>query len=239
MAHSLHNRRGPVKDRIKYRERSSPPAADNTEFSMQLYYAPGACSLASHIALQESGLPYQAVRVDLRQKKTSDGGDYNAITSKGYVPALKLPSGEVLTEGTALLAYIGELQPTRQLIAAPGTLENYRVREWLAYIGTELHKTVGPLFYPKTPEDARPIIIESFKARLRFVNEALAGRQFLVGERFTVADAYLYTILSWLDHLKIGLDEFPNLKAFYDRISARPAVQTVLKAESAPAGAAH
>src|SRR6204780_3034836 len=149
---------------------------------MQLYYAPGACSLASHIALQESGLPYQAVRVDLGDKKTSDGGDYNAITRKGYVPALKLPSGEVLTEGTALLAFIGELQPTRQLIAASGTLENYRVREWLAFIGTELHKTAGPLFNPKTPEAARAMQTEALKGRLRYVNDALASRPFLVGE---------------------------------------------------------
>jgi glutathione S-transferase len=202
---------------------------------MQLYYSPGACSLASHIALQESGLPYQAVRVDLGDKKTSDGGDYNAITRKGYVPALKLPSGEVLTEGTALLAYIGELQPTRQLIAAPGTIENYRVREWLAYIGTELHKTVSPLYSPKTPDVARPAILESFRDRLRFVDEALAQRQFLLGDRFTVADAYLFTVLSWIEDLGIALSDYPNLQAFYKRVQSRPAVQTVLRTE----GAAH
>src|SRR5450755_3314496 len=119
---------------------------------MQLYYAPGACSLASHIALQESGLPYQALRVNLRDKKVSDGSAYKAVNRKGYVPALKLSTGEVPTEGSARLAYIGELQPARQLIAAPGTRENYRVREWLAFIGTELHKTVSPLYSPKTPE---------------------------------------------------------------------------------------
>jgi glutathione S-transferase len=202
---------------------------------MRLYYSPGACSLASHIALQESGLPYQAVRVDLGEKRTSDGGDYNAINRKGYVPALKLPSGEVLTEGTALLAYIGELQPTRQLIAAPGTIENYRVREWLAYIGTELHKTVSPLYSPKTPEVARPVILEAFRGRLRFVDEALAGRQFLLGDRFTVADAYLFTVLSWIEELGVALSDYPNLQAFYKRVQSRPAVQTVLRTE----GAAH
>lgn len=199
---------------------------------MRLYYSPGACSLASHIALQESGLPYQAVRVDLADKKTSDGADFTAINPKGYVPALKLPSGEVLTEGTALLAYIGELQPTRQLIAAPGTIENYRVREWLAFIGTELHKTVGPLFNPATPEVARPVIIDAFRGRLSFADQALEGRQFLVGDHFTVADAYLYTVLSWTAHLGIPLDDFPNLAAFYRRVGARPAVQTVLKTEA-------
>src|ERR1700677_5056433 len=137
-------------------------AADTTESPMQLYYSPGACSLASHIALQESGLPYQAVRVNLRDKKLSDGSDFNAINRKGYVPALKLANGEVLTEGSVLLAYIGELQPTRQLIASPGTLDNYRVREWLAYIGTELHKTARPLFYPTTPEATRATQLEAF-----------------------------------------------------------------------------
>jgi glutathione S-transferase len=201
---------------------------------MQLYYAPGACSLAPHIALQESGLPYQAVRVNLRDKKTSDGKDFNTINPKGYVPALKLDNGEVLTEGSVLLAYIGELQPTRQLIAASGTLENYRVREWLAFIGTELHKTVGPLFNPKTPEATRATQLEAFKGRLRYVNGALGGRQFLVGEHFTVADAYLFTILSWHEHLHVDLGEFPQLKAFYERIKARPTVQTVLKTEAAP-----
>ena len=201
---------------------------------MQLYYAPGACSLASHIALQESGLPYQAVRVNLRDKKVSDGTDYNTINRKGYVPALKLDNGEVLTEGSVLLAYIGELQPTRQLIAAPGTLENYRVREWLAFISTELHKTVGPLFNPKTPEAMRAMQLEAFKGRLRYVNDALASRPFLVGEHFTVADAYLFTVLSWHERLHVELSEFPHLKAYYERIKARPTVQTVLKTEAAP-----
>ncbi len=201
---------------------------------MQLYYAPGACSLASHIALQESGLPYQAVRVNLRDKKTSDGTDFNTINRKGYVPALKLDSGEVLTEGSVLLAYIGELQPTRQLIAASGTLDNYRVREWLAFIGTELHKTVSPLFNPKTPEATRAMQVEAFKGRLRYVQDTLGGRPFLVGDRFSVADAYLFTVLNWCAHLHIDLGEFPQLKAYYERIKARPAVQTVLKSEAAP-----
>ena len=201
---------------------------------MQLYYAPGACSLASHIALQESGLPYQAMRVNLRDKKTSDGKDFNAVNPKGYVPALKLDNGEILTEGSVLLAYIGELQPTRQLIAASGTLENYRVREWLAFIGSELHKTVSPLFNPKTPEASRAMSLEAFKGRLRYVDGALASRPFLVGEHFTVADAYLFTVLNWHEHLHVDLGEFPHLKAYYERIKARPAVQTVLKTEAAP-----
>ncbi|MGA2563584.1 MAG: glutathione transferase GstA [Steroidobacteraceae bacterium] len=199
---------------------------------MQLYYAPGACSLASHIALQESGLPYQAVRVNLRDKLTSDGVDFNSINPKGYVPALKLDNGEVLTEGPALLAYIGELQPTRKLIAAPGTIENYRVREWLVYIGTELHKNASPLFNPKTPEAARTIALEAFKRRLSYVNDALANRPYLAGENFSVADAYLFTILTWLPHLGVELTQWPKLQGFYERVKARPAVQTALKAEA-------
>lgn len=202
---------------------------------MQLYYSPGACSLASHIALQESGLPYQTLRVNLRDKKVSDGSDYYAINGKGYVPALKLDSGEVLTEGSALLAFIGELQPTRQLIAASGTLDNYRVREWLAFVGTELHKNCGPLFNPQITEAARATQTEALKRRLRYTNDALANRQFLVGEHFTVADAYLFTILSWAPRLRVDLGEFPNLQAYYERIKARPAVQIALKAEAAPA----
>ena len=201
---------------------------------MQLYYAPGACSLASHIALEESGLPYQIVRVSLRDKKTSDGVDFNTINPKGYVPALKLDNGEVLTEGSALLAYIGELQPSRGLIPAAGTLDNYRVREWLVFIGTELHKTVGPLFSPKTPEATRVTQTEALKRRLSYVNEALAKRPFLTGERFTVADAYLFTILGWMGRLGIDLAEWPALKSYYERVEARPTVQTVLKAEAPP-----
>jgi glutathione S-transferase len=201
---------------------------------MQLYYSPGACSLASHIALQESGLPYQTLRVNLRDKKVSDGSDYFAINAKGYVPALKLDSGEVLTEGSALLAYIGELQPTRQLIPPSGTIDNYRVREWLAFVGTELHKNAGPLFNPQITDAARAAQTEALKRRLRYANDSLANRQFLVGEHFSVADAYLFTVLSWSPRLRIDLGEFPNLQSFYERIKARPAVQTVLKAEAAP-----
>ena len=202
-----------------------------TGVPMQLYYSPGACSLASHIALQESGLPYQTVRVNLSDKKTSDGKDFNTVNPKGYVPALKLDSGEVLTEGSVLLAYIGELQPTRQLIAASGTLDNYRAREWLAFIGTELHKTVGPLFNPKTPEPARAMSLEAFKGRLRYVDGALADRQFLVGDHFTVADAYAFTIVNWTNFIKMDLKPYPNLAAYMGRVGARPKVQEALTKE--------
>jgi glutathione S-transferase len=201
---------------------------------MQFYYSPGACSLASHITLQELGVPYEGVSVNLRDKKTSTGEDYNHINPKGYVPALKLDNGELLTEGAALLAYLGELQPQKQLIPMPGTLENYRVREWLIYISGELHKNCGPLFRPDTPEAARALAADALKRRLAYVNEALAERNYLVGERFTVADAYLFTVLRWAPHLKVDLSPWPNLLAFQERVRTRPAVQAALKAEGLP-----
>ena len=170
---------------------------------MKLYYAPGACSLAPHIALQESGLPYELEKVDLRAKKTADGTDFNAINPKGYVPVLQLDNGEILTEGEALLAYIGELAPAARLIMPAGTMANYRVREWLAFIATELHKTFSPLFRPTTPEATRETQLEALRRRFGFVNDALTGKSFLTGEQFTVADAYLYTVLRWTAPMKI------------------------------------
>jgi len=201
---------------------------------MKLYYSPGACSLASHIALQESGLPYQTEKVDLRQKKTADGADFTVINPKGYVPALTLDSGETLTEGSALLAYIGELAPSARLIMPAGTMGNYRVREWLAFIGTELHKNFSPLFRPTTPEATRQTQIEILQRRLGFVNDALVGKSYLTGEQFTVADAYLYTMLRWAETHKLDLTVFPQLTAYMARVTARPAVQAALSAEGLP-----
>jgi glutathione S-transferase len=198
---------------------------------MKLYYATGACSLASHIALQESGLPYETEKVDLRDKKTAAGADFNAVNPKGYVPALTLDNGETLTEGPALLAYIGELAPAARLIMPAGTMGNYRTREWLAFIGTELHKNFSPLFRSTTPEATRATQLELLHRRLGFVNDALAGKSYLSGEQFTVADAYLYTVLRWSVPLKIPLSPWPQLTAFLARVAARPAVQTTLKAE--------
>jgi len=198
---------------------------------MKLYYAPGACSLASHIALQESGLPFETEKVDLTDKKTAGGADFNAINPKGYVPALKLDNGETLTEGPALLAYIGELAPAARLIMPAGTMGNYRVREWLAFIGTELHKNFSPLFRPTTPAATRETQLEALRRRFGFVNDALAEKSYLTGEQFTVADAYLYTVLRWSVPMKLDLGPWPQLTAFMARVTARPAVQTTLKAE--------
>jgi glutathione S-transferase len=201
---------------------------------MKLYYSPGACSLAAHIALAESGLPYEAEQVDLKSKKTASGADFNLINPKSYVPALKLDSGETLTEGSALLAYIGELAPSSQLIMPAGTMGNYRVREWLAFIGSELHKNFGPLFRATTPEATRQAQLETLRRRFGYVDASLTGKHYLTGDQFTVADAYLYTVLRWTVPLKIDLSSWPQLTAFVTRVTARPEVQSTLEAEGLP-----
>jgi glutathione S-transferase len=201
---------------------------------MKLYYSPGACSLASHIALQESGLPYETEKVDLREKKTATGADFNGINPKGYVPALKLDSGEILTEGAVLLAYIGELAPSARLIMPAGTMGNVRVREWLTFISTELHKNFGPLFRPSTPEATRDAQLEVLKRRFGYVSDALAGHSYLTGEQFTVADAYLFTVLRWTVPVKIDLSPWPLLQSYMARVAARPGVKAALAAEGLP-----
>jgi glutathione S-transferase len=198
---------------------------------MQLYYSPGACSLASHIALNEAGIPFDIVKVNLRDKTTESGKDFNAINPKGYVPALVLDNGELVTENTALLGYIGELDPKSRLIPKAGTAGNMRVREWLGYISSELHKNCGPLFRPNTPEATIQFQREILARRFAFVDQALAGKSYLTGEDFTVADSYLYTILNWSGRLQIDLTPWPNLRSFMERVKARPAVQSALSAE--------
>lgn len=201
---------------------------------MKLYYAPGACSLASHIALQESGLPYETEKVDLRDKKTASGADFMAINPKGYVPALRLDGGETLTEGAVLLAYIGELAPSARLIMPAGTMGNLRVREWLTFISTEVHKNFSPLFRTTTPEATREVQLEALRRRFGYVSDALTGHSYLTGEQFTVADAYLFTVLRWTVPLKIDLGPWPQLQTYMARVAARPAVKSALAAEGLP-----
>jgi glutathione S-transferase len=198
---------------------------------MKLYFAPGTCALAAHIALIEAGIKHQIVRVDLKQKRTADGRDFNQINPKGYVPALELDGGALLTENSALLGYIGELNPVAKLIAPAGTMENFRVREWLGYISTEIHKNFSPLFRPDTPEATVQSQRAALTRRIGFINPALTGRSYLTGETFTVADAYLFTVLSWSRHLKFDLTPWPALPAFLERVAAREAVQTALHTE--------
>lgn len=198
---------------------------------MKLYYAPGACSLASHIALREAGVAFEAVKVEGRGAKTAGGVDYLTVTPKGYVPALALDDGEVLTEGTAILPFIGDLNPAATLAPAPGTRARYRLYEWLGYVATEMHKNFGPFFAPGTTDEQKAAARANLGKRFDFVQQSLAGRTFLLGADFSVADAYLFTVLGWTSYVGIDLGQWPVLKAWHAGVAARPAVQDAMRAE--------
>ncbi|MGE0118924.1 MAG: glutathione transferase GstA [Dongiaceae bacterium] len=198
---------------------------------MKLYHTPGACSLAPHIALREAGLNFDLEQVDLGTKKTKSGADYTKINPKGYVPALALGNGEVLTEVPVILQYIADQKPESGLAPKAGTMERYRTQEWLNFVTAELHKGFGALFNPKVPEDYRPVAIERLNQRLDFLATQIDGKPYLTGDKFTAPDAYLFTILSWAPHLKVSLDKWPTLKAYLERVAGRPQVQAALKAE--------
>lgn len=198
---------------------------------MKLFFKAGACSLSPHIVLEELGLPYEAVAVDLKTKKLGDGSDYLAINSKGYVPALQLGSGEVLAEGPAIVQFLADQKPEKKLAPANGTIERYRLQSWLTFIGTEIHKSFSPLFNAAMPEDAKVIARANLQRRLGWVNEQLAGKDYLTGADFTVADAYLFTVTRWAGAVKLDISAFTNLTAYMARVAARPGVQAALKAE--------
>ncbi|MEO8444151.1 MAG: glutathione transferase GstA [Gammaproteobacteria bacterium] len=198
---------------------------------MKLYFSPGACSLACHITLFEAGLPFTGDKVDMRSRQTSDGRDFRAINPNGYVPALELDDGEVLSEGQAILQYLADRKPAAELAPPPGTMPRYRLIEWLSFISSELHKGFGPLLRPGGPEDAKAAVRDRLSQRLAHVANHLASRQYLVGEHFTVADAYLYTILTWTRIAGIDLAAWPVLVAYRDRVQQRPAVQAARQAE--------
>ncbi len=197
---------------------------------MKLFYAPGACSLSPHIVLREAGIPYQLEKVDLRTH-TADGADFYAINPKGYVPALQFEDGRVLTEGPAIIQYLADRAPESKLAPAAGTFERARLQEWLNYISTELHKSLGAFFNPKLPDEVRQSTLNILDKKFDYLSKQLAGRTFLLGDTFSVADAYLYTILRWTDRFKIDLGKWPVLQAYMDRVAARPAVQASLKEE--------
>jgi glutathione S-transferase len=198
---------------------------------MKLYFSPGACSLSPHIALREAGLAFDLEKVNLGTKQTATGADYRTINPKGYVPALRLDDGTVLTEGPAIVQYIGDRKPETKLVPANGTLERYQLQAWLNFIATEMHKTFSPLFHAKTPEEVRQSNRDLLGKRLTFVSQSLEGQPFLMGDTFTVADGYLATVLAWTKPLKIDLGQWPTVKAHFDRVVARPAVQAAMKAE--------
>lgn len=198
---------------------------------MKLYYSPGACSLAVHIAAREAGLPISLEKVDLAAKTTESGADYLTINPKGYVPALDLGDGSTLTEVAALLQFLADQRPEAGLAPANGSRERYRLQEWLAFVATEIHKGFGPLWSPTTPEATRQAAKERLAQRFAHVDGRLADRPYLMGETFTVADAYLFTVASWADVLGIDISAFGHLRAFLDRIAARPKVREALAAE--------
>jgi glutathione S-transferase len=200
---------------------------------MKLYYLPGACSLASHICLIEAGIACEAIAVD-RQKRTADGKDFLTISAKGYVPALVLDNGEVLTETAALLPYIGGLNPAATLIPAAGTLGNFRVAEWVAYVNSELHKSFTPLFRPGSSDEMKAAARENVLKRLALVETTLSDRPYLTGNDFTVADAYLYVVLSWTGMVGVDISGLPRTTEFLKRCAARPAVQAARKGEGLP-----
>ena len=198
---------------------------------MKLYYSPGACSLAPHIVLREAGLDFDLDRVALPAKTTNDGGDFLAINQKGAVPTLWLDDGEVITEAAVILQYLADQAPAKALIPAAGTKERYRVQEWLNYIASELHKGFGPLWKSNTPTEYKAAVKESLAKQFAYLDGKLAGRSYLTGDKFTVADAYLFTILNWAQFHQIDLKPYRNVSAFVARVAARPKVQETLQAE--------
>lgn len=198
---------------------------------MKLYYAPGACSFAPHVALVEAGIPAETIKVDLRTHKLADGTDYYTISPKGYVPLLELDDGTRLTEVAVLLQYIADRRPGT-LAPAFGTIERYHLMEWLNFIATEIHKGFGPLWYPDTPQPTKDKAIATLGKRFEYVNATLARHPYVTGSAFTIADCYLYTLLTWTKFLKVDLSAWPAIVAYMERVGARPSVQEARRAES-------
>jgi glutathione S-transferase len=198
---------------------------------MKLYYMKGACSLASYISLNEAGIQFDAIEVDHKTHKTSDGEDLNAINGKGYVPVLRLDNGEILTENVAVLSYIADLNPSANLAPPAGTFDRYRLLESLAYIGSEVHKNFGPLFDPKGSEDVKRFVRGNLDKRLAWLDKSLGSKPFLLGTHFSVADAYLFVVLSWTSGVGIDLARWPSLKSHNERVGKRPSVVAARKAE--------
>jgi glutathione S-transferase len=200
---------------------------------MKLYYSPGACSLSPHIVLREAGLPFDLVKVDTKTKKTEAGEDFSAINPKGYVPVVELDNGERLTEGPAIVQYLADQVPQKKLAPANGTFERARLQEWLNFITSELHKGFGPLFTPTTPEDYKPQLKDKLVTRLAFVDESLgkAKKPWLLGDTFSVADAYLFTVANWAGFVGLDIKNLGKLGDYQGRVRARPAVAAALRAE--------
>jgi len=198
---------------------------------MKLYYSPGACSLSPHIALHEAGLQHELVKVDLRAKKLENGDDYLKVNPKGQVPALMLDNGELVTEGPVIVQMIADKAAARNLAPAANSPERYKLQEWLTYINGELHKNIGPLFNPALSDDAKGVFKDRALGKFRYVDGQLAGKDYLMGQQFTVADGYLFVMLRWAPRHRMDLSAFKNLTAFKARLEARPTVQEALATE--------
>jgi glutathione S-transferase len=198
---------------------------------MKLYYSPGACSLSPHIVLREAGLAFTPVLASTKTHKLADGTDYYTINPKGYVPLLELDDGQRLSEGPAIVQYVADQVPDKKLIAPWGTMERYRQMEWLNFISSELHKGIGAIFNPALPEEAKAMARTRGAGRLEWVDQQLEGRNYLMGEHFSVPDAYLFTVANWTKFVNIDISSLTHLGAFMARMAARPAVQEALRAE--------
>lgn len=198
---------------------------------MKLYYSPGACSLSPHIILRETRTTFELVRTDTKTKTTQDGADFWKISAAGYVPALELDDGTILTEGPAIVQYIADAAGATHLAPANGTLPRYRLQSWLNFVSTELHKGFSPLFNPRNPEECKAIARERLLSRMGLVDKRLAGHAYLMGEEFTLPDAYCFTVLSWARPLKLDLAGFESIAGYLARIRARPAVVAAMRAE--------
>ena len=198
---------------------------------MKLFYAIGACSLSPHIVVREAGIELSLQKVDLKTKTIASQGDFFAINPKGSVPALQLDDGQVLTEGPVIVQYLADLKPEKGLAPPAGTMARYRLQEWLGYINSEVHKSYSPLFNPNTPAETRAERQAYLTKRYSLIEKQLAGHPYLLGDSFTVADAYLFTVTRWAGSVKLDLSPFPSLRAFQERIAARPAVQAAMREE--------
>jgi glutathione S-transferase len=199
--------------------------------TMKLYFMPGTCSLSPNIVAHELGLPVEMLQIDRKNKLTPAGQDYKTINPKGSVPALEMENGQVLTEGAAIVQYLADLKPESKLAPAAGTLERYRLQEWLNYIASEVHKSYSPLFNPRNPDDVKAAAREHLGTRFSFLEKHFDTNEFLMGSAFSVADAYLFTVLRWAAAVHVDLASWPKLKAFFDRIAARPAVIAAMTQE--------
>jgi glutathione S-transferase len=199
--------------------------------SMKLYFSPGSCSLSPHIVLREAGANFELEQVNNQEKKTKSGKDYWTVNPKGQVPCLELDNGDKLTEGPVIVQYVADQKPAAGLAGGAGTMERYRIQEWLNFTTSELHKTFGPLFRPTTPDAFKEISRANLGKRFDWIDKELAGKQYLMGDKFSVADAYMFTVMRWSPRVNIDISKWPNIKAYVDRVAARPKVQEALRAE--------